>query len=58
MGCLGQLSVSGEAVVSSDGSGYAIAIVLAIFLFHGDPDIADAMLDLLKSMVAIYGAFQ
>lgn len=35
-----------------DGGGLLIAIVLAVFLFHGDPDIADLLLEYLKQLTA------
>lgn len=34
----------------SDGGGIFVALVLAVFLFHGDPDIADLVLEYLKQL--------
>lgn len=36
----------------SDGGTIFIAIVLAVFLFHGEPDISDLLLEHLKILVA------
>lgn len=33
-----------------DNGGIFIAIVLAVFLFHGDPDIADLLLEYLRQL--------
>ncbi len=36
----------------SEGGGVLIALILMIFLFHGNPDISDLVLEYLKQLTA------